>query len=159
MLQCSFTKILIATFLFTITLSQIVHTQEKVSQLASVVTPKYVDLSSNVQTLEVKYGIPTVGEYTIETLGYSEIRFFVSVFADNYKTTPIKDAKLNMRFFNNIQGGSWDYADYSIKSIVTSYIQGWTIQKVFGKSTRILVWAENMPLGPYTIDVTYYLIP
>jgi hypothetical protein len=127
--------------------------------LDSVVTPKFVDLSSKIQSFEVKYGIPSVGEYTIETLGYSEIRFFVSIFVDNYKITPMKNAKMNMRFFNNTQRGSWDYAEYSTNSIVTSYIQGWTIQKVYGKSTRIWVWTENMPPGPYTIDVTYYLIP
>ncbi len=148
------------TLLLTLLLAVIAQAQETVTQLKAPVTPKYVDLGpQNVNAFKINYGLPQVGEYTIETLGYSEIRFFVNVFVEKYKSNPIKNAKINMRFFNNVQGGSWDYADYSTKSVVTSYIQGWTTQKIYGKSTRVWVWAENMPPGPYTITVTYYLIP
>ncbi len=113
-----------------------------------------------IQSLERKYGsASTVGEDTVNTPGYSEIRFFVNVFAEDYKAAPIKDAILNMRYFNNVEGGPGDYADFSTKSTVTSCIQGWTTQKVYGKSTRVLVWAENMPHESYTVQVTYYLIP
>ena len=59
----------------------------------------------------------------------------------------------------NIQSGSWDYATTTINSQVASYIQGWTTQKIIGKSIRVLIMPENMPNGPYTISGSYYLVP
>jgi hypothetical protein len=141
-------------------LSTCANAQGATFQLDKAITPRFVDIGpTKLSTFEVKAGLPTVGEYAIETLGYSEIRVFVNVFVENYKTTPIHNAKLKMRFFHNVAGGSWNYADFSANSVVTSYIQGFTSQKIFGKSLRLWIWSENMPPGPYTVEVTYYLIP
>ncbi len=135
--------------------------QEQVSQLDTAVTAKFVDLGTvSVPMLQPKYGYPTIGDYTIDTQGYSEIRFFVSVFAENYGATPIKDAKLNLRFFLNTQGGSWSYADCTVPSSSSSSVQAWTMQKIYGKSTRVWVWVENLPsAAPYRITASYYLLP
>ncbi len=139
----------------------ILLSQEQVSQLDTAVTARFVDLGTvTVPMLQPKYGYPTIGDYTIETQGYSEIRFFVTVFAENYGATPIKDAKLNLRFFHNTQGGSWSYADCSVPSSSSSAVQAWTTQKIYGTSTRVWVWVENLPsAAPYRINASYYLLP
>jgi hypothetical protein len=143
-----------------IAFSSLIQAQTTTSQLPNAVTPKFVDIGpTTLQSFPVQNGMQVVGEYIIETLGYSEIRFFAHVFVDNYSTTPIHNAKLRMRFFSTINGGSWNFADHVVNSTVTSYIEGYTIQKIYGKTTRILVWPENMPPGPYRAEITYYLIP
>jgi hypothetical protein len=134
--------------------------QTTTSQLPNAVTPKFVDIGPiSYQTFPTAYGMPIVGEYTIQTLGYSEIRFFVHVFVDNYQTTPIQNAKLYITMFHTIKGGSWSYSYNTINSTVTSYINGYVNEKIIGKTLRILVKPENMPAGPYRVEVSYYLIP
>jgi hypothetical protein len=70
-------------------------------------------------------GYPMVFDQTVNTEGYSEIRIWVHVFAKNYQATPITtDTRLNVRLMHQFPGGSFDYERQSIKSKVTSYING-----------------------------------
>lgn len=105
-------------------------------------------------------GYPVVFDKIIDTTGFSEVRVWVHVFANDYKDHPITpDAKLHVRFMHQFKIGSFDYAKETIGyNGVTSYIDGFCAQPVIGNSLRLLCHPENLPPGPYKVGVTYYLV-
>ena len=121
---------------------------------------KYVELiNKKVNALDATSGVPRVFEETIDATGYSEIRMFIHIFVDNYKTDPVTaNSTIEANLFHSISGGSWPYSKREMKSNVTSYINGWFSEKIIGNKVRVIATAKNLPRGPYTISVTYLLV-
>ncbi len=121
---------------------------------------KYVELiHKQVQAFESPYGIPQIFETTIDVEGYSEIRIFIHVFAENYTYTPITSkTSIKATLYHCVSSGSWAYSEEVITSDVTSYINGWFSEKLIGDTLRIVAFAHDFPAGPYTVTVTYYLV-
>lgn len=135
-------------------------TLSSLSAVGGDLTNKYVELIANkkVAAFQSPYGTPQIFEETIDTAGYSEIRMFIHVFAEEFKKSPITNkTKIEATLFHEVRGGSWDYSKKEIRSEVTSYIHGWFTEKVIGDKTRIVAFARNLPEGPYSVTVTYYL--
>lgn len=104
-------------------------------------------------------GYQVVFDEKIETKGFAEIRVWVHVFVEDYETNPVTpSSRLTVRFMHQFPGGSFDYEQGTITSNVTSYINGYVAKPIIGDMLRLLCRASNMPPGPYTIDVTYYLV-
>lgn len=124
---------------------------------------KYVQLL-NVELAEFATpfgpGYEVAFDETITTAGYNEIRLWVHVFEDNYETTPITStAQLEVRFMHQFEGGSFDYEKRIIGyNGVTSYINGYCAVPIIGNGLRLLCHPTGMPPGPYTLQVTYYLV-
>lgn len=123
---------------------------------------RYVHLVSrkNVATLdETVPGYPVIFDKKIQTTGYSEIRVWVHVFVNDYATHPVtSNTKLLVRFMHEFDGNSFDYAEGTLNFKVTSYINGYVARPIIGNKLRVLCHPENLPPGPYGIDVTYYLV-
>lgn len=98
--------------------------------------------------------------FTIETLGYSEIRVFAELSKDDYKKAALpKASRLKLIFVNEMTGLGSPYKTHIFKNEVTSMIDAWVIEKIFGRKTKVIVTAENIPQGKYTIHFSYYLLP
>jgi hypothetical protein len=118
---------------------------------------QYTEVIKNVKMLSLTNGF--LFDQTVTTAGYSEIRVWVHVFVDNYKTTPVTSStKLKVRLMHQFSGGSFDYASATFTSSVTSYIDGYTAQRIIGDQTRILCSPENLPAGPWEVSLTVYLV-
>jgi hypothetical protein len=106
--------------------------------------------------------IPAFDEH-IDTAGYSEIRLWVHINIDN-AAEPIKgNAVINVRFMHKFTGGLFVYANGVITNISTtnkgdSDIYGCLMMPIIGDSLQIQGELENVPHGPYKLDVTYYLV-
>lgn len=104
-------------------------------------------------------GFSVAFDKTIDAAGFSEIRLWVHLFVENYTLKPIpNDAKIVVRLMHQFKGGSFSYADGILINRTASYIDGYINKPIIGNSMRILCYSENMPPGPYTLDVTYYLV-
>ncbi len=126
-------------------------------------TPSHTKLiqlvNTTVSQLDVRYGRPIVFEETIETAGYSEIRLFVHVFAENHRGDPMTaQSKLELRFLHPVANGTWNYATHTLSTTVTSYINGYIANDIIGNRVRILCFADNLPTGSLQIGVTAYLV-
>lgn len=121
---------------------------------------RYVELISQEKLPSFGTGYQIAFDKNIDTTGFSEIRLWVHIFVDNYKTQPIDTtkAKLTVRFLHQFKGGSFDYTEGVITTKVTSYIGGYIARPIIGNMVRVLCHPENMPPGPYTLNVTYYLV-
>ena len=126
---------------------------------------KYVELYRNDNVPSFPAPLRAVFDKTIETLGYSEIRVWVHVFVENYAKTPVTSAaKLNVRFMHLFggqlgSGGQFDYKQSVIPwNSVTSFINGDVVAPIIGDKLRILCTAGDLPAGPYSVFVTYYLV-
>lgn len=96
----------------------------------------------------------------IDVLGYREIRVFANLFADDYKTKPLpKEALLRIGFGHVLKGMGTSYGETTFKQQVTSYIEGFVIEKIYGKKLKLVVDANNLPKGKYTLQLSYYLLP
>ena len=99
-------------------------------------------------------------DFIIETLGYSEVRVYAQLFKNDYKTSPIKsEGILKINFSNEMSGLGVVYKTNTYKNEVTSYIDGWATEKIYGSKTKISVDADNIPKGEYTLQLSYYLLP
>ena len=100
-------------------------------------------------------------ERSFETLGYREIRVFVQVSVDHYEVHPLAlgSASLTLGFYHTTELFSALYGVTRASAAVTRSVDLVATQKVFGATTRILLTAEHLPPGPYSVDVTCYLLP
>lgn len=99
-------------------------------------------------------------EVKIDALGYREIRVFAHLSANDYKTQPLpKEALLKVGFSHELTGMGTGYGSTVFKQDVTSYIEGFVIEKVYGKKLKLTVDADNLPKGKYTLHLSYYLLP
>ncbi len=99
-------------------------------------------------------------DFKIETLGYSKIRVYAQLFKDDYKSVPLdKKGSLKIQFSNEMSGLGAIYKIDEYKNSVTSYIDGWADEKIYGRETKLAVSAENIPEGNYTLAISYYLLP
>jgi hypothetical protein len=131
--------------------------------------PKYVELvrNDNIPNFPtpISPGFHEVFDNIIDTTGWREIRVWVHVFIENYASTPVTSAaRLNVRFLHPFGrqlggGGQFDYARRTIYwNNLTSFINGYVTVPLIGDRLRILCTPENLPTGPYSVFVTYYLV-
>ena len=133
-----------------------------ITEISKPVLPRFATLAvHDVHDFPSPFGVPLVGEYTFDTMGYSEIRVFARVFVKNYQTTPIPPGKatLSLMVCHGAGLSSIQVATKKVVSTVTGEISGSLTDKLLGPHTRLLITAEHMPPGPYTVEVTYYLLP
>jgi hypothetical protein len=104
------------------------------------------------------YGI--LFDETIPSGGFQELRLWVHLFARSYASDPITpNTRLIVRFMHCFdQGESFDYLQNTFSSSVSSYIDGFACVPVIGDRIRVLCHPENLPLGPYDLFVTCYLL-
>jgi hypothetical protein len=96
----------------------------------------------------------------IDAMGYREIRVFAHLSVDEYRTNPLpKEALLKVGFGYELKGMGTSYARTTFKQEVTAYIEGFVIEKVYGKKLKLSVDADNLPKGKYTLRLSYYLLP
>lgn len=100
-------------------------------------------------------------ERSFETLGYREIRVFAQVSVDHYEAQPLAlgSASLTLGFYHTTEMFSALYGVTRASAAVTRCVDLVATQKVFGATTRILLTTEHLPPGPYSVDVTCYLLP
>lgn len=120
----------------------------------SIKKPKFVQIKPvNFENFQQQ-------SYSIETLGYSEIRVFVELFKSDYKNQPLpKNSSLKLIFTNEMTGIGSPFKSITFNRDVSAVIDGWAIEKIFGRKTKLIVDAENVPKGEYTLHLSYYLIP
>lgn len=97
----------------------------------------------------------------IDTTDFSEIRLWVHIRVINFAATPILgNAKINVQFIHQRTTDNIPlaYAEDVITSKMTSDIYGFLAMPIIGNSVEILGNPVNMPIGPYDLDVTYYLV-
>lgn len=104
-------------------------------------------------------GYEVLFDLPITVDGWKEIRVWVHVMNDNYETTPVTAAaQLELRFLHGFTHGSFDYEKAVIPwNGFTSYINGYTIKPVIGKSLRVMCHPANLPT-PFRLSVTYLLV-
>jgi hypothetical protein len=96
----------------------------------------------------------------IDALGYREIRVFVHLSAKEHRTNPLpKEALLKVGFGHELVGMGTSYGGATFKREVMSYIEGFVIEKIYGKKLKLSVDADNLPKGKYTLHLSYYLLP
>lgn len=107
------------------------------------------------------HGRPQVLEQVFDTLGYREIRVFAQVTIERHEVTPlaIGSASLTWSFYHSTGLSSSLYGQTKASAAVTRCVDLVATQKVFGASTRVVLSADHLPPGPYTVDVTCYLLP
>lgn len=99
-------------------------------------------------------------EVMIDALGYREIRVFAHLSANDYKTKPLpKEALLKIGFGHELVGMGTGYSRTTFKREVTAYIEGFVTEKIYGKKLKLVVDADNLPRGKYTLHLSYYLLP
>ena len=97
----------------------------------------------------------------VEWLGVVE-RYvsFAHLSANDYKTQPLpKEALLKVGFSHELVGMGTGCGSTVFKEVVTSYIEGFVIEKVYGKKLKLAVDADNLPKGKYALHLSYYLLP
>lgn len=98
--------------------------------------------------------------FSIETLGYSEIRIFAELFKNDYKKELLpKNSKITLILVNEITGLGSPFKTLVFENEVGSMIDVWAIEKIYGRKTKIIVMGENIPKGKYTFHFSYYLLP
>jgi hypothetical protein len=96
----------------------------------------------------------------IDALGYREVRVFVHLSAKEYRTNPLpKEALLTVGFGHELAGMGTGYGGATFKREATSYIEGFVTEKIYGKKLKLVIDADNLPKGKYTLQLTYYLLP
>jgi len=99
-------------------------------------------------------------EVMIDALGYREIRVFAHLSANELKMKPLpKEAVLKVGFGHELVGMGTSYGGTTFKREVTAYIEGFVIEKIYGKKLKLVVDADNLPKGKYTLQLSYYLLP
>jgi hypothetical protein len=99
-------------------------------------------------------------DFTIDALGYKEVRVFVNLFDDQYKTQPLTGTStLKLCFSHEMSGMGTPYKQYTFKQEFGSYLCGFVTESVYGKTLKIAVDADNIPKGNYTLHLSYYLLP
>jgi hypothetical protein len=99
----------------------------------------------------------------INTAGYSEIRLWVHIHVDNPAAPILGNAVINVCFMHKFTGGLFVYASGVITNKSTtingdSDIYGCLMMPIIGDNLQIQGEPENLPNGPYKLDVTYYLV-
>ena len=99
-------------------------------------------------------------EVPIDVLGYREIRVFAHLSANDSKHKPLpKESRLTIRFGHELKGMGTSYVTTTFRREFSAYIEGWVTQPVYGKKLKLIVDADNLPKGKYTLHLTYYLLP
>jgi hypothetical protein len=97
-------------------------------------------------------------EVMIDALGYREIRVFAHLSANDSTRLP-KEAVLKIGFGYELVGMGTNYGGITINEHGTKYIEGFVIEKIYGKKLKLVVDADNLPKGKYTLQLSYYLLP
>ncbi len=121
---------------------------------------KYVALAKTAVVTGKPGGWTNLFEVTdLETVCYKEVRIFVHVFNNSYKTLPFPpNAKMTISAFHGIGKGSWSYFSKEFPQKFTSEFHGFVDIPVIGEKTRLVVSGYNMPGVILEVDVAAYLV-
>ena len=94
-------------------------------------------------------------------MGYSEIRVYVNLFYNDYKKKGSfsKKSKLKVSFSHEITGMGNTYSEQILHEKVSSYIDGFLSEKIYGKKIKLSIDADFIPKGNYILSLSYYLLP
>ncbi len=121
---------------------------------------KYQVLAAN----KIVTGNPSGGVILFEVLDlntrcYKDLRIFVHVMNNSYKTKPFPaGSTMTIGAFHGIGSGSWKYFTEQFSMKYTSEFQGFSQIPVIGEKTRIVVFGYNMPDVKLIVDVAAYLV-
>jgi len=95
----------------------------------------------------------------LNTKCYKDLRIFVHVMNNSYKTKPFTaGSTMTIGAFHGIGSGSWNYFTEQFSMKYTSEFQGFSQIPVIGEKTRIVVVGYNMPDVKLVVDVAAYLV-
>ncbi len=95
----------------------------------------------------------------LNTRCYKNLRIFVHVMNDYYKTKPFtRNSYLTITAYHGIGTGSWSYYTRKFPKKYTSELHAYCQIPVMGNTTRLVVFGYNLPAVKLKVDVAAYLV-
>jgi hypothetical protein len=95
----------------------------------------------------------------LDTKCYKDLRIFVHVMNDSYKTNPFTvGSTMAINALHAIGSGSWNYYSEQFSMKYASEMHGFSQIPVIGEKTRIVIYGYNMPEVKLKVDVAAYLV-